>query len=78
MSVWLRQHLDETVTATVAPEGGRFLVHVREPVDAARRPIDFLRWSLKEAQAAADELVQAYYPHECDARGCGPWLRAEE
>lgn len=79
MAIWLRQHLDETVTATAAPEGSRFLVHVRgEPAGKGRRPLDSSRWSLKEAQAAADELVQAHYPHECDGRGCGSWHKSEE
>ena len=78
MSIWLRHHLDDTVTATAAPEGVRFLVHVREPTEVGRHPIDCYRWTLKDAQAAADRLVQAYYPHECDEHGCGSWRRCEE
>ncbi len=78
MSIWLRHHLDEAVTATAAPEGARFLVHTREPAELSRRPIDCFRWSLKDAQAAADGLVQAYYPHDCEAASCGSWRRGEE
>jgi hypothetical protein len=66
------------VTATAASEGVRFLVHVREPDEMGRRPVDFFRWNLKDAQVAADRLVRAYYPHECDAQTCGSWHRAEE
>ena len=77
MGIWLRHHLGETVTATAAPEGGRFFVHVREPSGAGRRPIDFYRWGLKDAQAPADRLVQEYYPHECDGQECGAWRRSE-
>lgn len=77
MGVWLRHHMGETITATAAPEGRRFLVHVREPAGMSRRPIDCFRWNLKDAQVAADGLVQAYYPHECDGRSCGDWQRSE-
>jgi len=78
VSIWLRHHLGETVTATAAAEGRRFLVHVREPAGESRRPIDCFRWNLKDAQAAADELVQAYYPHECGGPGCGSWRKSGE
>ena len=78
MGIWLRHHLDETVTATAAPEGRRFLVHVREPAEIGRHPVDFFRWNLKDAQVAADRLVQAYYPHECDEQRCGAWQRSAE
>lgn len=78
MGIWLRHHIDETVTATAAPEGGRFLVHLRESAGVSRHPVDCYRWNLRDAQAAADGLVQAYYPHECDGRSCGAWERADE
>ena len=78
MGTWLRHHLDETVTATASPEGTRLLVRVRGPARLSRRrPLDCFRRSVKGAKAAADELVQAYYPHDCDGARCGPWRRGE-
>jgi hypothetical protein len=77
MGEWLRFHLDETITALAIPEGGRFLVRVREPAEGNRRPIQFYRWNLREAQKAADQLVQAYYPHDCDEQNCGRWRKTD-
>lgn len=53
------------------------MVRVREPADGNRRPIQFYRWNLKEAQKAADQLVQAYYPHDCDEQKCGRWRKTD-
>jgi hypothetical protein len=75
MSQWHRFHLDETITAMAIPDNHRFLVRVREPVGENRKPIEFYRGNMKEAQRAADRLVQAYYPHECDEERCGEWER---
>jgi hypothetical protein len=75
MSEWHCFHLDETITAMVVPENGRFLVRLREPAGESRNPIEFYRGNLKEAQRAADKLVQAYYPHQCSEDTCGQWRK---
>jgi len=73
MSEWQCYHLDDTLTAIVVSDGHRFLVRMREPAGENRQPIEFFRWTLKDARKAADRLVQAYYPHECDKSCCGLW-----
>jgi len=73
MNEWHCDHLDGTLTAIVIADRGRFLVRLREPPGESRRPIEFLRWTLKDARRAADGLVHAYYPHDCAASGCGAW-----
>lgn len=74
MSEWHCFHLDDTITAIVSADMfGRFLVRMREPAGENRNPVEFQRGSLKEALRAADNLVQAYYPHECDEIRCGHW-----
>lgn len=78
MSQWHCFHLDDTITAMVIPvNSSRFLVRMREPAGGNRQPIEFYRGNLKEAQRAADKLVQAYYPHECDENKCGQWQKTE-
>jgi hypothetical protein len=77
MSEWRRFHMDETITAMAIPENKRFLVHVREPPGEHRNPIEFYRWNLQDAKEAADRLVQAYYPHDCDEQRCGEWRKLE-
>lgn len=77
MSEWHCFHLDETITALVTSENTRFLVRIREPEGESRNPIDFYRGTLKEAQRAADRLVQAYYPHQCDEHTCGRWQKGD-
>ncbi|HET8669259.1 MAG TPA: hypothetical protein VFM05_01155 [Candidatus Saccharimonadales bacterium] len=78
MSHWNCFHLDDTITAIVIAESfGRFLVRMREPAGGNRNPIEFYRGNLKEAQRAADRLVQAYYPHECDESRCGQWQQTD-
>lgn len=54
----------------------RFFVCVREPHGEHRQPLEFYRWKLDEAKEAADKVVQAYYPHECDAQVCGRWEKS--
>ena len=78
MSEWRRFHLDDTVTAMAIPDSRRFLVRMREPAGENRQPIEFYRGNLKEAQRAADRLVQAYYPHECDEERCGQWRKIQD
>ena len=78
MSTWYRFHLSETVKAMATSDNHRFFIHVREPPGEHRQPLEFYRWSLKEAQAAADKVVQAYYPHECDAEICGTWRKSDD
>jgi len=78
MSTWRRFHLDETVRALATSENHRFFVQVREPAGETRQPIEFYRWRLAEAKTAADRLVQAYYPHECDAETCGEWRKLDD
>jgi hypothetical protein len=66
--------MEDSITAIVSADMfGRFLVRMREPAGAHRNPIEFQRGTLKEALRAADKLVQAYYPHECDETKCGNW-----
>ena len=78
MNEWHRFHLDETITAMAVPHDHRFLIRMREPVGESRQPIEFYRGTLKEAQRAADRLVQAYYPHDCDEVKCGEWRKIKE
>jgi hypothetical protein len=75
MSEWRCLHLDGSITAMVIPENRRFLVRMREPAGESRNPIEFYRGTLKEAQRAADKLVQAYYPHQCSEDTCGQWQK---
>ncbi|HEX5708988.1 MAG TPA: hypothetical protein VFX96_16930 [Pyrinomonadaceae bacterium] len=77
MSTWRRYHLDETLAALAIPDGRRFFVCLREPPGETRRPVEFYRWKLDDARRAADKLVQAYYPHDCDASACGDWKQTE-
>ena len=75
MSTWRRYHLRDTIKALATSENHRFFVQVREPPGNNRNPIEFYRWNLAEAKTAADRLVQAYYPHECDEQTCGGWQK---
>jgi len=77
MSTWRRFHLEDTIKALATSENHRFFVQVREPAGENRKPIEFYRWNLPEAKAAADRLVQAYYPHDCDSHVCGEWLKLD-
>jgi len=77
MSTWRRFHLEETVKALAISENHRFFVQVREPPGGNRQPIEFYRWNLAEAKIAADKLVQAYYPHDCDEHTCGTWHKVD-
>lgn len=77
MSTWRRQHLGETLASLVIPDGPRFFVCLREPPGESRNPTEFYRFKLHDAQRAADKLVQAYYPHDCDASDCGEWKQSE-
>jgi hypothetical protein len=76
MNEWHCLHLNDTITAIVIPENGRFLVKMREPPGGNRQPIEFYRGTLKLAQRAAERLVQMYYPHDCGSNGCGQWLKS--
>jgi hypothetical protein len=73
MGEWHCLHLDDTLVAIVVSDTRRFLVRLREPEGERRHPLQFHRWTLRDARAAADKLVQAYYPHDCSAHGCGGW-----
>ena len=77
MSHWRRFHQNETITAMALPEQERFLIRVLEPPGEGRKPVSFYRSNLEAAREAADQLVQEYYPHECDERTCGEWWKAE-
>jgi hypothetical protein len=77
MSEWHCFHLDGTIKTLVLPDTRRFLDRMREPEGESRHPIEFFRWTLKDAQRAADKLVQMYYPHECDEHKCGRWQKTE-
>ena len=76
MSSWHRFHLNESVKAMAISDQRRFFVCVREPEGEQLRPLEFYRWKLSEAQEAADRVVQAYYPHECDLLTCGAWQKS--
>ncbi len=78
MSTWRRFHLEETIRALAISENHRFFVQVREPPGETRHPIEFYRWKLAEAKTAADKLVQAYYPHECEIDTCGEWRKLDD
>ena len=78
MSSWQRFHLEDKLKAMAVPDVNRFLVKLREPPGENRQPIEFYRWHLKDAQDAADRLVQAYYPHECSDHRCGQWRKVDE
>lgn len=75
MSHWQRFHLDDTIKALTTSDTQRFFVQVREPAGEQRKPLECYRWTLNEAQLAADDIVQAYYPHDCEERSCGLWQK---
>jgi len=77
MSTWERFHLNDTVKAMATSENHRFFIQIREPPGEHRNPIEFYRWTLKDAQEAADRILHAYYPHECDEQICGSWRRSD-
>ncbi len=76
MSHWERLHLNDTLKATATPDNNRFFIRLREPPGESRHPLEFYRWNLKDAQEAADHIVQAYYPHDCEQLACGSWIKA--
>jgi hypothetical protein len=77
VSTWYRLHLNETLKALAISDNNRFFVTVREPPGEHRNPLEFYRWKLAEAQEAADRVVQAYYPHECDDDLCDVWRKLD-
>jgi hypothetical protein len=77
MSTWRRFHLQDSIKAFAISENHRFFVQVREPPGGDRHPIEFYRWNLSAAKAAADKLVQAYYPHECNEKTCDTWRKLD-
>ena len=78
MSIWTRQHLSDTVKAIATSDNHRFFIQVREPPGEHRQPIEFYRWTLREAQNSADRIVNAYYPHDCDEDNCVVWRKFED
>lgn len=77
MSTWHRFHLKDTLKALAISDNNRFFVRLREPPGESRHPLEFYRWNLRDAQEAADRIVQAYYPHECDEQICGLWRKSD-
>lgn len=77
MSTWHRFHQDQTIKAMATSDNNRFIVSVREPPDENRNPLTFYRWNLRDAQEAADRVVQAYYPHDCSDEICDVWRKSE-
>jgi hypothetical protein len=77
VSTWHRFHLNETLKALAISDNNRFFVRLREPPGESRHPLEFYRWNLRDAQEAADRVVQAYYPHECDEQICGAWRKTD-
>ena len=75
MSYWYRFHLNETVKTTATSEPQRFLVQMREPAAEQPKAIEFYRWTLTEAQDTADDVVQEYFPHNCEMIICGNWTK---
>ena len=75
MSHWQRSHMEESLKALATPDNHRFFIQVREPPGEHRNPIEFYRWTLKDALEAADRIVQAYYPHDCNLEVCGVWKK---
>ena len=79
MSSWYRFHQNETIKAMATSDNGRrFFVRVREPPGEHRDPFECYRWTLNDAKEAADRIVQAYYPHDCDEQGCGLWRKSDD
>ena len=78
MSTWQKLHLKDTLKALATSENHRFFVQFREPEGEQRNPIEFYRWTLKDAQEAADRIVQAYYPHDCEVEECGDWRKFDD
>ena len=69
--------MEESLKALATPDNHRFFIQLKEPPGEHRNPIEFYRWTLKDAQEAADRIVQAYYPHDCDLELCGVWKKFE-
>jgi hypothetical protein len=67
--------MEESLKALAIPDNHRFFIQVKEPPGHNRKPIEFYRWTLREAQDAADRIVQAYYPHDCEVESCGAWKK---
>jgi hypothetical protein len=67
--------MEETLKALATQDTRRFFIQVKEPSGHHRNPIEFYRWTLREAQDAADRIVQAYYPHDCEVESCGVWKK---
>jgi len=65
--------MDDTLVAFVTADLSRYLVRLKEPEGERRNPVEFYRWTLRDARKAADRLVQAYYPHDCADCSCGEW-----
>jgi len=78
MSTWHRFHLNESVKAMAISDNRRFFVRIREPYGQNRQPLEFYRWNLRDAQEAADRVVQAYYPHDCDNESCDVWRKMDD
>jgi hypothetical protein len=78
MSTWHRFHLNETLKALAITDNNRVFVRLREPPGESRHPMEFYRWNLRDAQEAADRVVQAYYPHLCDEEICDVWRKADD
>ncbi len=77
MSHWQRSHIEQTIKAIATPDNHRFFIQLKEPPGEHRHPIEFYRWTLNDAQEAADDLVQAYYPHDCEMESCDAWKKLE-
>lgn len=78
MSTWQRLHLNDKLKAWATSDNHRFFVRLREPEGENRQPLEFYRWNLKAAQEAADQIVQAYYPHDCEQILCGVWIKSDD
>ena len=77
MSYWERCHLNDSLKAIATADNHRFFIRLREPHGENRHPLEFYRWNLREAQEAADKIVQAYYPHDCEQLACGGWIKLD-
>jgi hypothetical protein len=60
------------VRALLIASGNTYEVSVIGPND--ERPVDATHYNSRIARETAEELVQRYYPHDCEELGCEDWI----
>jgi hypothetical protein len=73
MDSWKRSHTGIDVLALVIAQKGNYLVSIKEPEGENRFPADYTSDDEEGAKRQADELIQAFYNHNCDQSGCEQW-----